>query len=261
MSIESPVNKAELIETCKVRLGYPVLRIQVHEQQYNVRVREAVNLFTQYHYQATESIIVAQQITQQDIANGYFTPLSDSIVAVTDFLSFRGSWMSHGIIDAAHTSISFMNPFYTMSPGGRSQFDSHQGPMLSMFMVQFGLSNWESISTILPEYSFSPISRRLTIHGGTAGLKAGNYIVYRAHSTLEDIADSPFWGNDWLVRYTTELIKLQWGTNLSKFQEMQMPGGMSFNGKDLASEAEAKIITLREELYNNYTMYPAISIA
>ena len=54
--------------------------------------------------------------------------------------------------------------------------------------------------------------------------------------------------NDYfLKRYATALIKMQWGINLSKFEGMVMPGGVTFNGRQILEDAKEEIKELTEE--------------
>ena len=48
--------------------------------------------------------------------------------------------------------------------------------------------------------------------------------------------------------YTTALIKQQWGANLSKFEGMQLPGGVTLDGRQIFEDATADIERLEEKL-------------
>ena len=55
--------------------------------------------------------------------------------------------------------------------------------------------------------------------------------------------------NDMFVKdYTTALIKEQWGQNMSKFEGMQLPGGVTINGRVILEEAREDLNTLRERM-------------
>ena len=56
----------------------------------------------------------------------------------------------------------------------------------------------------------------------------------------------------YLKRYTTALIKRQWGQNLSKFNGTAMLGGVTLNGPELFSTAIAEQQKLEEEIRLNY---------
>jgi hypothetical protein len=52
----------------------------------------------------------------------------------------------------------------------------------------------------------------------------------------------------WLLRYASALIKKQWGSNLTKFEGMQLPGGLTFNGAKIYDDAQAEIEKLEDEI-------------
>ena len=58
----------------------------------------------------------------------------------------------------------------------------------------------------------------------------------------------------WLKNYTTALIKRQWGANLIKFEGMQLPGGVTINGRQIFEDAMAEIERLREVIRLEHEM-------
>ena len=58
------------------------------------------------------------------------------------------------------------------------------------------------------------------------------------------------WNDRWLKKYSTALIKRQWGANLKKFEGIQMPGGVTLNGQKIYDEAVEEIEKMEEEIYN-----------
>ena len=60
-------SRADLIEYCLRRLGHPVIEINVAEEQIEDRIDDAFLLYTQYHFDATETIYWKHEITQEDL--------------------------------------------------------------------------------------------------------------------------------------------------------------------------------------------------
>jgi hypothetical protein len=56
--------------------------------------------------------------------------------------------------------------------------------------------------------------------------------------------------------YTTQLIKQQWGTNLSKFEGMQLPGGITLNGRQIYDDATAEIEKIKENMRLEHELPP-----
>jgi hypothetical protein len=57
-----------------------------------------------------------------------------------------------------------------------------------------------------------------------------------------------------LANYATAKIKYQWGSNLTKFTGMQLPGGVQFNGEKIFDDAQAEITKMEEEMINSYSL-------
>lgn len=57
------------------------------------------------------------------------------------------------------------------------------------------------------------------------------------------------WDDRFLKAYATAKIKMQWGNNLKKFGGIQMPGGVTLNGKEIYDEAVEELNKMEEEMY------------
>ena len=79
----------------------------------------------------------------------------------------------------------------------------------------------------------------------------GDYIIADGYKAIDPEVYTDVYGDSWLKKYTTALIKRQWGSNLSKFEGMQLPGGVTFNGKVIYEEADAEIMKMEEEIVNS----------
>lgn len=66
---------------------------------------------------------------------------------------------------------------------------------------------------------------------------------------------SDVWNDRFLKQYATAKIKEQWGTNLKKFGGIQMPGGVTLNGKEIYDEAVTEIAKVEEEM-QSYNVLP-----
>ena len=53
-----------------------------------------------------------------------------------------------------------------------------------------------------------------------------------------------------LKRYATALIKKQWGSNLSKFNGVQLLGGVEMNGEQIYTQAQEEIERLEQYIEN-----------
>jgi hypothetical protein len=88
---------------------------------------------------------------------------------------------------------------------------------------------------------------KLYIDAGKASLTEGKYIIIEAYDVVDEDAYSDVFGDRWLQNYATVLIREQWGLNLTKFTNMQLVGGVSFNGEQILQEARAEREKMEEE--------------
>ena len=83
-------------------------------------------------------------------------------------------------------------------------------------------------------------------------LEVDDYIVVECYRIIDPNTYTDVYNDYFLKKYATALIKRQWGTNLLKFEGMQMPGGVTFNGRQLFDDANEEITRLEEEARLNW---------
>ena len=63
--------------------------------------------------------------------------------------------------------------------------------------------------------------------------------------------------NDVFVKkYATSLLKKQWGMNLIKYNNVQLPGGVTLNGREIYTDALAEIEKIESEVLSKYAIPP-----
>jgi hypothetical protein len=83
---------------------------------------------------------------------------------------------------------------------------------------------------------------------------AGDFLLVEAYEVVDPSTFTDVWGDRWLQNYCTEKIKYQWGSNLTKFSGMQLPGGVQFNGEKIFNDAQQAIEKMEEEMILNYSL-------
>jgi hypothetical protein len=85
-------------------------------------------------------------------------------------------------------------------------------------------------------------------------VNVGEYLVIEAYQIVDPDTYTDVWNDRWLQRYATAMIKQQWGSNITKFIEIKMPGGMTFNGEKIYNDAITEITKLETEMINSYSL-------
>ena len=109
-----------------------------------------------------------------------------------------------------------------------------------------------------PIVNFVRRQNRLYIHGDFADndIKAGDFIVAEVYTIINPTTHTSVFNDMWLKEYTTALIKQQWGSNLIKFEGMQLPGGVQLNGRQIYDDATNEIVALRERIRVEHELPP-----
>ena len=112
---------------------------------------------------------------------------------------------------------------------------------------------------ILPgdEITFGQETKRIVQISSPTNLKVDTpFTANTSGLTMIKTGISDVWNDRFLKRYATAMLKLQWGNNLSKFAGIQMPGGVTFDGVRIATEAQVEIDKIEEEM-QSYNVLPS----
>ena len=90
--------------------------------------------------------------------------------------------------------------------------------------------------------------RSLYIDADWTNFTDGSWLIVKCYAVVDPNVYTNAWSDRFLKELATQYLKRQWGQNLSKFKNMQMPGGMSFNGEDIYNQAQQEITRLEHEL-------------
>jgi uncharacterized radical SAM superfamily protein len=88
----------------------------------------------------------------------------------------------------------------------------------------------------------------------TTDVAIGDYIIVEAFKILDPNAFNDVYNDYFLKKYATALIKQQWGTNMKKFEGVQLPGGVTMNGQKIFDEATEEIKDLVQEAELTYQL-------
>ena len=242
----NPSSRQGLIDYCLRRLGDPVIEINVDIDQLEDRVDEALQYWQEYHSDATYRTYVSQLVGDSDVSNEYVT-VSDDVIYVSRMFRISSSF---------NTSFNFFDIKYQMMLNDIADMQNFAGDLAYYDQLNQYLSLLDMKLNGEPQTTYSRKMNRLYLHGdfNDKDVQAGDYIVYEAFKTVDSGAHTKVWNDMWLKEYTTALIKQQWGSNLIKFEGMQLPGGVTLNGRQIFEDALQEIEKLREKIRMDFEM-------
>ena len=235
-------NREELKQYCLRTLGAPLVNIDVTDEQIEDRVDEAIAYFREYYFDGIEKVYLKHQLTQEDVDNEYIQ-LPDHVWSINRIFPFPTS-----------SSSSQMNIFdlqYQLRMNDLRDLTS-----TSLIYYQQVMSHISLIDYLLntqKQFRFNKLNGKLFIDdrwGANRGLGVGQWLIFDAYTALDPEQSPLLWNERLFKEYTTALIKRQWGTNLSKYQGVTLPGGITLDGQRILDEGKQEISEIEEQIMN-----------
>lgn len=257
----TPNSRESLIQYCLRQLGSPVVDINVDWQQCEDRLDDALQYFTERHFDGVEKVFFKYQLTDTDITNRYIDtesitspnetdgPTGKQIVSVIKVMQF-----------GAFANINMFDVRYQLALTDYFGINRNLSGTYSM-----GLASYDSTKRYIqliqdmfqPEKAieFSKVTNRLYLDmNWSEEAKAGNWICILAYAALDPEKYTEIFNDRYLKRYLTALIKRQWGSNLSKFDGVALPGGVVMRGGQIYTEAVNELARIEEDVLRSYEL-------
>jgi hypothetical protein len=237
-----------LIDHCLRRLGSPVIEINVDDDQIDDRVDDALQFYQEYHSDATSRIYYSYQFTQEDLDNAYITLPSNTLFVVRAL----------PITQSYATSRSFFDIKYQLMLNDMAQMGTYIGDLAYYEQMQQYISLLDRQLSGMPQVSFRKNQGRLLWYSdmNDEDIRPGNFIVFEMYVTIDPETHTKIYNDMFIKDYTTQLIKQQWGANLIKFEGMQLPGGVTLNGRQIYDDATGEIQKLEEDMRLEHELPP-----
>jgi hypothetical protein len=238
----TPTTKATFKEYCLRKLGKPVIEINVDDDQVDDRVDEAIRYWYDYHFDGSERIYYKHAITETDVANKYITLPENIIGAVSIFSMGDPSIRSDDLFNIRYQIA--LNDIYTLT----------NVSLVPYYMVMEHLALMTELLVGKQPIRYSRHKDRLHIDMDWNTVAIGEFLLVEAYEVIDPETYTDAYNDRWLQNYATTLIKEQWGSNLTKFTGMTLPGGVQFNGEKIYDDAVAERRKLEEEMISGYSL-------
>lgn len=236
-----PVNRTQFKNYCLRRLGAPVIEINVDDDQIEDRIDEGLKYYWDYHFDGTEKIYYKHPITSTDQTNKYIT-LPDNIIGAVNIFNIGDALNTNNLFNIRYQIA--LNDLYTLTSSS----------MVPYYMALQHIQLIEEILVGKQPIRYNRHRNILSVDMDWNKLAEGQFLVVEAYQIIEPDTYTDAWSDRWLAQYCTALIKRQWGNNLKKFEGMQLPGGIQFNGQKIYDEAVEEINKMENEMISGYSM-------
>ena len=276
----SPSNRTEFVNYCKRQLGAPVLEINIADEQVEDVIDDAVQYFQERHFDGVAQTYLKYKITQDDIdrgrasmetnkkqtgittttatadiagtettfsyyENSNFLQIPPAVIGVTKIYHFDGTnTMTNNMFSVKYQM--FLNDIYYW---GATE-------LLTYAMTKTYLEDINFLLTTEKQIRFNKRMDRLYLDIDWGSVSKDDYLVIDCFRQLDPNDYGRVWNDSFLKKYTTALLKRQWGQNLLKFQGVKLPGGVELNGRQIYDDAEKDLEIIREQMSNTYELPP-----
>lgn len=238
----TPTSRAEFKEYCLRKLGKPVIEINVDDDQVDDRIDEALRYYYDYHFDGSEKIYYKHAVTSEDKANKYITLPENIIGAVSVFSIADPSIRSDDLFNIRYQIA--LNDLYTLTSVS----------MVPYYMVMEHLALINELLVGKQPIRYSRHKDRLHVDTDWNNIRVGEYLLIEAYEVIDPNTWTDAWSDRWLQNYCTAIIKRQWGSNLTKFSGLQLPGGVQFNGEKIYNDAVDEITKMEQEMISSYSL-------
>jgi len=236
---------------CLRRLGFPVIDINVDDDQVEDRIDDAIQYWTDYHFDGMQKTYYVHRLTQEDFDNHYLdmSNIKDNanndveIVGVTRVFPIQESQATINMFDLRYQLR--LNELY----------DFTSASYINYTLTMQHLRSLELLFTGEVPVRFQRHMKRLFVdwRWDRSAVTTSQIVIIECYTTVNPNIYTAAWNDRWLKEYATALIKRTWGNNLKKFKGMQLPGGVQLNGGDIFNEAENEIKALEQEMIDSYS--------
>ena len=226
------------------------MQINCDDDQIDDRVDEAIQFYQEYHSDAIIKMYRKHKITQTNLTNKYID-LPDAMMYVSRVFPLGNNSSASGGLWSARYQMMLNDVYDLQKAGGIANYVQTRQYIEMLDMMLNGT----------PPVRFNRHMNRLFLDvDWGVNLRVDDWIIVDGYTTLDPDEYEEIYNDMFLKKYTTALIKKQWGENLKKFQGVTMPGGVTLNGQQIWDEAVAEITLLETEMQEKHEFPPDMMI-
>ena len=266
--MSKPSTRQGLIDYCLRRLGYPVLEVNVDDDQIDDLIDDAIQYFQERHFDGVERMLLKHKVTKENretLRTGITTTTATSTVGITtttfeetqNFIQLPDHVLGVERVlkmDASTISSGMFNIKYQIFLNDLYYYGALD--LMNYAMTKTYLEDLSRIITPDTQLRFNKKNHRLYLDIDFGQMSDDTFIIIDGYRLL-DPSDAPAIYNDfWLKKYATAVIKKQWGMNLIKFNGVLLPGGVQLNGRQIYEDAIKEIEEIEYSLKTEYEIPP-----
>ena len=257
----TPTTREELKQYALRKLGAPVIEINVDDSQLEDSIDDALQMFNEYHFDGVERVLFKYEVTADDITNGFIDTDSIGLTGPNDYPQVENGTKLLSVtkvfqFDEGAAGTNMFSIRYQMALqdvyGLRAM-----GDMTNYYITQSYIQLLSDFLSPEKQVRFTRVTNRLYLDmNWSETLDAGDFLVIDGYASLDPDTYSEIYNDILLKRYVTASFRKQWGMNLIKYQGLNLPGGVQFDGQALLSQGNEEMEKIEDTLQDKYELPP-----
>jgi hypothetical protein len=228
-------------------LGYPLVEIDITPEAMDDRIEEALAFFYEHYFDGSQKVFYKHQVVDEDITNGYIT-VPSNIWGITDIFPFSNS---------ASTQPNIFDLQYQLRANDLRDITSSS--LIYYEQVMEHISMIDNMLTTKRQFRFNRNTDRLYIDMNWSNrVTPGSWLLIECYSIVDPDENAKMWNNRLLKEYIIALFKKQWAMAYSKFDNIQLPGGVSIDGKSMYADAKGECEEIEQQIMDNQAPFGII---
>ena len=233
-----PNSRESFKQYCLRKLGAPVIEINVDDDQVEDRIDEAIRYYWDYHFDGADKIYYKHKVTQDDIDNRYIT-MPDNVLGVVNLFPIGQALNTNNLFNIRYQIA--LNDLYTLTS-------------VSMVPYYMALTHVQFLEQMLvgqQPFRYNRMVNKMYIDMDWNIINIDDHLLVEAYQVVDPAVYPKAYGERLLQNYATALIKEQWGSNLKKYEGMELPGGLKFNGQKIFDEGKQERQEIEKIIYDS----------
>lgn len=140
----------------------------------------------------------------------------------------------------------------------RDIWDMSSSQMQYYYQINQNLSMYDQILNVTPSFQFNRVVNRLEVNWRKhVKPRVGSYVLVKCRLAVDPDEYIKLYNERTLKKLATAYLKRQWGQNLTKFNGVQLPGGITMNGVEIYNDAMKEVETAENEIRSMYELPPS----
>lgn len=247
----------EFIDYGLRKLGKPVINIELDPMQISDRLDDAVQRFSEYHYDGfSEGVLVVEveknkrEYKLSELVDGSGNKITDKVILSVLYE-----------VDCATINDYFMNLSFSVLYNPILLYNSYKDFDNFFFTATF-MDMLKEQFLVKSKVTFNYTTQTLTfLHDPKMDFPRKAFKVFYIDSyKMNDDGDAEFiydiFNNAWLKEYFVALLGVQWGVNISKYDDVKLTGGGKLNGDKILNYYMSEKERIEKRMDEEYLLPP-----